>query len=132
MIRRPQRSTLFPSTTLFRSIVEIGAHLIAAFPFFRRDRAAVSETVKQIESIEGTRGVGRQDQESTKQKRKRCRERKQSEFATTYGSSCVHRAQGDSHDSMARRWRWAGGVWLSGLDGRGGFPFDPRAWPMVP
>src|SRR2546422_5396333 len=28
MIRRPPRSTLFPYTTLFRSVVEVNAHLV--------------------------------------------------------------------------------------------------------
>src|SRR5438093_2590928 len=43
MIRRPPRSTLFPYTTLFRSIADVGAHarLDSARP--QRDQAATDQ-----------------------------------------------------------------------------------------
>src|SRR2546427_7734172 len=36
MIRRPPRSTLFPYTTLFRSVLELGRILITTYPDRRR------------------------------------------------------------------------------------------------
>src|SRR5260221_8908423 len=50
MIRRPPRSTLFPYTTLFRSAVAVGAHLLEV----RQDEDAIHDRDAQQRSEEHT------------------------------------------------------------------------------
>src|SRR2546427_9612985 len=64
MIRRPPRSTLFPYTTLFRSLLRAGAVLIsflqaARFPELVRQLAERRVTAFSMERVHATRGRSR-------------------------------------------------------------------------
>src|SRR5258708_10753388 len=66
MIRRPPRSTLFPYTTLFRSILRLGANQILRLRV--PDRAAVSESVELAREVAPARPIRRRrrDRKSTR------------------------------------------------------------------
>src|SRR5256885_9326619 len=61
MIRRPPRSTLFPYTTLFRSLVAVMV-LVAGAPLFA-DRALAQEAKVDSDTISG---LGARDRKSTR------------------------------------------------------------------
>src|SRR5438552_17739236 len=63
MIRRPPRSTLFPYTTLFRSIVRERA--VAPFVAVGRNRAVYVEIVEQDPAPRDRMGVGGRSEEHT-------------------------------------------------------------------
>src|SRR2546428_2059073 len=73
MIRRPPRSTLFPYTTLFRSVQKIhGVRLIVRFGLMRFGRAGAGSLRCDIRSdgilphAEPDKNVRRQDRKSTR------------------------------------------------------------------
>src|SRR2546428_9463215 len=59
MIRRPPRSTLFPYTTLFRSILAVDT-VVAAI------RASSVKTQRLVVAIDGRSGSGKRDRKSTR------------------------------------------------------------------
>src|SRR3989449_2523023 len=68
MIRRPPRSTLFPYTTLFRSIIDntVNASLGAASPTtFDAGRLAFAQTTGNLDLVRPLQ-VGRLDRKSTR------------------------------------------------------------------
>src|SRR3712207_7049540 len=70
MIRRPPRSTLFPYTTLFRSLVAWLAEREAARDLLTRDQARVLDLLSGRNRVEITGGAGSgktwQDRKSTR------------------------------------------------------------------
>src|SRR5258708_30444402 len=64
MIRRPPRSTLFPYTTLFRSIATSGAHPL--FPDLKIIRGAPAQDLQFALAADARRLAGRQDRKSTR------------------------------------------------------------------
>src|SRR5256886_9096680 len=75
MIRRPPRSTLFPYTTLFRSLDSLAAQTLAgtdgaAYPFWSPDSASVGffadGKLKRIDIVGGAPQVLTEDRKSTR------------------------------------------------------------------
>jgi hypothetical protein len=54
-----------------QAVIEIGPHLLALFPLLGRDRAAVGKAVEGIERVEGARRLGRQREQSGRQRKQR-------------------------------------------------------------
>src|SRR3712207_7288505 len=73
MIRRPPRSTLFPYTTLFRSVVDdrdaVGEH-IGLFEVLRREEDRHALVARQVRDllphVRAARGVKARDRKSTR------------------------------------------------------------------
>src|SRR2546430_3807660 len=71
MIRRPPRSTLFPYTTLFRSLIEIFHGLAAEFPVLGQIEIAARGNAFQFLGSEGelelniNRGLGRPEEHTS-------------------------------------------------------------------
>src|SRR2546430_3252065 len=68
MIRRPPRSTLFPYTTLFRSLMHAGASGVglAAIQISKRSGARVAATTRSADKLKALDAVGAEDRKSTR------------------------------------------------------------------
>src|SRR5256885_10476927 len=71
MIRRPPRSTLFPYTTLFRSVPEAGAHRVR-HQQCRSLHAAVPRVVGRRAARRGRLGGGHRSEEHTSELQSPC------------------------------------------------------------
>src|SRR5256885_4074301 len=93
MIRRPPRSTLFPYTTLFRSVVDLGGvdrgHATQQLPnALRRDVVGPSEVERAAERLGEAAPHARDDHRLTHRRARRGSEEHTSELQSPWKLAC--------------------------------------------